>query len=105
MNVSSDESARDPSLTPRPPAAGLYSAINRNRNRTRIESFAQNADPASSSRREGFIFQFGGGGGMYDMTTMWDGLNADDSAPYVGADSRQCQSAQTSNPELSFGST
>ncbi|KUL87498.1 hypothetical protein ZTR_04598 [Talaromyces verruculosus] len=81
VNVSSDESSRDPSLTPRPPAAGLYSAINRNRNRTRIESFAQNADPASSSRREGFIFQFGGGGGMYDMTTMWDALDANVSAP------------------------
>lgn len=81
VNVSSDESLHDLSLTPRPPAAGLYSAINRNRNKTRMESFARNADPASSSRREGFIFQFGGGGGMYDMTTMWDALDADDSAP------------------------
>ena len=81
LNVSSDESPRDPSPTPRPPAAGLYSAINRNQNRTRIESFAQNADPASSSRHKRFIFQFGGGGGMYDMTTMWDALDADDSAP------------------------
>lgn len=78
QNLLSGESPRDRPFTPHSTAAGLYSSINRNQNRTRIESFAQNADPVSNSRRG--IFQFGGGGGMFNMSTLREALDVNEPA-------------------------
>ena len=81
LNVPSDESPSERPVTPRPTAAGLYSTDNRNRNRERLQSFARNADPASSSRPVRSSGQSGGGGGAFDMSTLRETLEAAQSAP------------------------
>ncbi|KAF1960437.1 putative heterokaryon incompatibility protein [Byssothecium circinans] len=81
LNVPSYESPRERPVTPRPTAAGLYSPDNRNRNRERLQGFARNADPASSSRLGRSSRQSGGGGGMFDMSTLRETLEAAEPAP------------------------
>jgi hypothetical protein len=76
LNLPSDESPRDRPVTPRPTAAGLYSTDNRNRNRARIQGFARNADPASSSRLGRSSGQSSGGGGAFDISTLRETLEA-----------------------------
>ncbi|KAF4973040.1 hypothetical protein F66182_17725, partial [Fusarium sp. NRRL 66182] len=77
-NSQFDESPRDRPFTPHLTAAGLYSSINRDQNRTRIQRFAQNADLISSSRGE--IFQFGAGGGIFHMSALREALDANEPA-------------------------
>lgn len=78
QNSQFDESPRDRPFTPHLTAAGLYSSINRDQNRTRIQRFAQNADLISSSRGE--IFQFGAGGGIFHMSALREALDANEPA-------------------------
>jgi hypothetical protein len=83
LNVPSDESPRERPVTPRPTAAGLYSTDNRHRNRERVQAFARNADPASSSRPRRSSGQSGRGGGAFDMSTLRETLEAAEPAPVL----------------------
>ena len=81
LNVPSDEGPSERPVTSYTAVAGLYSTANRNRNRERLQGFARNADPASSSRPGRARGQSGDGGGSFDMSTLRETLEAAEPTP------------------------
>jgi hypothetical protein len=80
-NLSSNESPHERPVTPLPTAAGPYSTDNRNRNRERLQGFAQNANPASSSRPERPSGQSGSGDGAFDVSALREALGTVEPTP------------------------